>query len=619
MKTRRKPGRCCCAGVCVVFSDNFNRADYTFPNQVTDATGNWLAGKYSNPGSWEIFSNQLQIVCTNATSAYPDFPANPHIQTQLVLPTDFIADLSFILPTVSGGQEAKFYLLAEFDSSTTGYGGYAVEVAAGSDCGWIRLRQRSGSSWIDLPWQVPVPGLVPDQKHRVTLCYDPQTQILSTHVTLNDGSVHSHHAFNADIDNRADRVRYHIVPNAAVDGTYTFDDFKIVEIHQLGAGYGYGYDYGYGYGDNGCPCCGPHDCQTVTLTFAGEPLDCRLEVDSGTATLEDGALKLTDGGITYLGSWSGIDPDCLPDETASAVAIFSTPDYGTSLTITIGDTSVTLTMPSEEGGDGTLVAGNGDPVTVSGLATDSAITLSACLYPGTIIGAVGGAAFAEGTVASGAALSPVSFTSAGEVDITSLSISHNSLSEDCDVCFGGGMEQPNDCDWCGGETIPSAFSVGINMDVGDLEFGSDPCHPGVCDLINGMTWILRYERGCAFASPGVFRLETTGLAPDCSRELLPGCNTNPGSPDVCVGVTFSAAIDGSELVLTGTVQVTGDFFTEISTFVGRVAFVDDSPPDCHDLFSGGATLTFDHTYKNGAILDRNLCGGSTGTFSISGL
>jgi len=306
MRDRMKPGKNCCKG-CSRFSDNFNRADEFIGASATDSTGKWHSAGGPHDNDWAISSSQLSIPTTStaASAAFPQIEFIPQ------LPTHVSVTVAITIPADTG----KAGILLATGRATSHLSKAEIEVAD-TGCGFLRLYDLTQGSNTQslLGWDVPVPDLTVGDKHLLTICFDPDSGVLSAHVVTAAGKTYFNHVKGQQPVTSYTHSQAFLWADESVTGTYYFDDFEVGETKVQT-------NYYYYYTDNGCPCCGPGDCQVTLDEFDGPSLDCRWSQLSGSHSFPvDGTVVLSNSGDALLwnGSYSGIDQDCLADYSVLA-------------------------------------------------------------------------------------------------------------------------------------------------------------------------------------------------------------------------------------------------------------------------------------------------------------
>lgn len=522
---------CQCAD-CVVAEDNFDRDDEEI--DAIDSTGNWSV---EPDDSWEIDDNFLTSsgaaagVNTAEWIGDPDaLPAHIRIACDIEIGG---LDRSAAIAYGGGGVVYRVYLKT------------IPELLA--PCGVLRLTKNG----VQVGWDVPVPDLVPGYFHRLTICYNPDWQQVTASVSikvqhpdpeveLELGATHSAHWRDCEPPT-GDEIKIWLeIPDES--GSWIFDDFEISEIKQTGS-----YYYYDGTGD--CPCCPGGGCNAETLTFGAEDMDCRWSEESGTWSQADGVVESSDAGARLLwnGSWTGIDSECLPDDTTLVEALFSSSEGGAEAEVFLDWEGgsyhhARLTLESAPGeADGSLrlfengAEVDGSPLLELEFAVDVQHRLRLC-FDGETLTAVAGTQhrIEKGDVgALGGQRAGIGVGSNKLVQFERVVIGHNIFAVGCKDCWGtvndDGSVDPDDaidagpCDEevavCRDDLFPRAlrvnFDVEFSMPVADV---AENCCLNLQNFMAG-TLIIR-DIGEFWNGPACFEGSTAACGPVYSYGVL---------------------------------------------------------------------------------------------------
>lgn len=482
---QRTTGPCGCCGACVIFADNFNRADEEWPYPTAfDSTGQWQITNISSARPWSVSGNLLNVN-TAASGASPAINTSQistapaaSITIRCKLPAS--GEITFALTIQTGGDLGV--------SETREQASVEAQIEVGATCGVLRLRDAASSFDRD----IPVPGLVADQWHTLKLCLDTQTQLASATVTVHGGGAYSHHVKNVTISTTAAQLNPLVragLTLTPVDLTYYFDDFSMNQTKgSLGGTYAYA-------GDSTCPCCGGGDCQAVSDDFADGSIDCQWEQTSGTWSESGGTISSADGGamLTWLGSWNGIDLFCTPDDTTFVEAVVQAADYGAVARVYVdvdgsGNSHYAeLTVESSAGAaDGTLKlfsSASGTPLsseTVSYLTIDTPFAVRVCFNGGVLSAwvsnvsdALAGISTAAGIVAFGGSQWGIGNGASTPLEFLSVAANHNTFDPACGGCFGGVAADCSDCSGGVSEYLAVVMGAADNGTVSGICDGPD--------------------------------------------------------------------------------------------------------------------------------------------------
>lgn len=509
LKNRGTPCGCCHS--CTIFFDSFQDRD----EKINGITGNWSGvpdrSLSVNPDSfWVVgtpggtsgtagvispFWNGTQIFTHFPTTAGPfTLPAGPYrlilLSTALDLPRQF--KCSVLAHPIPSGKTQIVYQALSSDPLASKRFGFEIEAneffgfedGFQTACGYMRLWDLTDLlAPVQLGKTIPVPGLNASY-HRQTLCYDPETKILSANVTLSVFSrtathyneVHAMHAH--DVETAADpldssQIWLEVIGFPATSGgQYAFRDFKISQTTNLPD---FDPDYGYDEGDPECPCCGPKGCQTKIFTFDDiEELDCLWTVESGSISFGSDDygrdyLILDNGGahVEYNGSWSGITGDCQPDRTfhfaAEVLINIAVQSFFMDVADTHGGAKLRAGFTSEnsEGaGDGTISIYDSGGLLIDSVAApipySQWFTAKVC-YDGETLTATALGESVEGPAAdTGGVFVGVENPGGTEVWVNSLTFGHDIYSADCADCT-----PTSDCDTCCDEPKPTTKYIAV--------------------------------------------------------------------------------------------------------------------------------------------------------------
>lgn len=220
------------------------------------------------------------------------------------------------------------YVATSSDSPLTRRYAAEIEFIAGDsgadtdECGYLRLYDLTNLlSPVELA-AAPVGQLVHRLGLNLTMCYDPETQLLIASVTSNGsvnnvfGKLQSIHAKGVDTDPaELDSASIYLEWELEEDAVGVVASFKVSQTKNLDNGdtdpSGIADEE-----DPDCPCCRPSRCSATVLTFDGSTIDCRLLQSLGTWTQSGGKISTSSTGrLSWLGSWAGVNDDCLPDCT----------------------------------------------------------------------------------------------------------------------------------------------------------------------------------------------------------------------------------------------------------------------------------------------------------------
>jgi len=534
---------CTCSG-CEVFADNFNRPDEDInPN---DSTGNW---KDEIPPV--LLNNRLHIRGNRLLAEFVGASDFPIATYEHAPPSHF--SISIDVELYSGGAcELRVVTDALKTYGITLYQSAGDPPAA---CGQIVLVGNVTGAQFSF-----VPNVAVEVAHRLTLCYDPDTKILSGNVVLHGEAVpHSTHLFEVTMDGTPEKIQ--IFPTLATGGTFGdqyYDNFAVIETKVQDEYYGSYYYYYYG---NHCPCGGPRGCQSVSPVLSIEGLDCRFHV-SGDSTPGDGFLTLAAGtAAQWWESWSGIDNHCRPDHTTYLASSVRIKGYGESVAIDVAWLNSThklqakLTAESSDGAnDGTLKiydSGGAElgSVVLAGAIKDTWVQVKVC-YDGFNLSASALGEFVEAE-APDTRGQFVGWENLGtsDADVSGITISHNIYSPNCPGCD---ENITSGCDICEDEIVPARIAAMIEGVLPGHETHCSGATPtgslgadincDFCERANG-TWILPYGGGSIHgAVPGACGSPLAGFDAIENFDNVSSCSwSQVFGPSVACGLT-----DGSD-------------------------------------------------------------------------
>jgi hypothetical protein len=369
---------CCCCPT--LFADDFNRADETInDNPATDSTGHWTCLSTGAGDKWKIDTDRLALIVSAGQS--PSF-TRPYAKTSLAgYHRQLRVSVRFMISSAAATLPTIFLTMEVHGSASQKISASAVlTLSDATHCGLLEIGGRRST--------IPLDKMSKDEWHTLTICADMDLQIFVTHVVTASGEVFANHVHAlVTAGSFTPLSTFTLGLHQQVEGSYYFDDFAIQHTRAFPSA-----EYGYGYGENStCPCCGPGGCEEVSDDFEDGVIDCRWLQQVGSWTETGGTITSGDSGaiLQWLGMWSGLDDDCLPDDsvriTASAKAALG---ESAIIYFDLFSTAVShyakVTWPStEEGSDGTIKifsTSGGELATsaVSGLRSDTNATITVC-------------------------------------------------------------------------------------------------------------------------------------------------------------------------------------------------------------------------------------------------
>lgn len=392
---------------------------------------------------------------------------------------------------------------------------YAVEIefldagpgSEGTDCGIMRLLDISDDlSPLQIGLPVPVGPLVRVRWFDLTLCYDPETQVLRAKIeggrTLLDEEDASPQIINGSQWIHWKNVETHPDPADSAlelefpdleDGETGFvRSFRVYQSKNIDdeiTG-----DYGeFGDGESeACKCCRPDGCEVDGDEFDDDDLSCRWTLLSGAGFTEQdseaGGNIVGAGTLAWRGSWSGVTSDCLPDCSVRVKLVGQTPSSGGSATYSIHlDAINTGTYHKVQfqylSGNGTLKlfrvesgsATELESMDLVALSADRTWSLTACMIRTHLIAdlVVDMTSFHLASGESdygGMTTTPfcgpfVRIAGGGDSDVVfySFEVSHNLESGECPTCVATPID---DCCCCEPGTSPETIYMQIATDNG---------------------------------------------------------------------------------------------------------------------------------------------------------
>lgn len=419
----------CCDGPCLVVKDKFNRADEEWPNgpPATDSTGKWTGRTSSSGNHWKIDANRLVITTTGETANAGRPFAN---QKEAVNITAASAEIRMKIPENGSAYLGVTIRTDLITGDTRVWSAYVKLIPSASDyyygCGVMQLWDNNESTQIGD--DIPLDDLTPGTWHKVKICVDVG---LNRAICEVDGKWH--HGDLVSRDDAGDpnhNATGFLWVDQQVDDTYYFDDYKLTQL-QGHLGYYGSYDYYYSYYDN-CPDCRPKSniCETTVIDL--ENPGCQWEDDG-------------EGGGTFLGGYSGIDGDGLPDNSTAAVLTFEVPEGGGAVSLSIGSNTATVVVNAD--GTGTLSI-PGHSADFEDIEFNTEQKLRVCCMDSTFIATFAATLWTEQASDCGGA---VSVAQSG-MTLKTLTIQHNLQNELCDDCFADDIVGspcvgiPQDCD-----------------------------------------------------------------------------------------------------------------------------------------------------------------------------
>jgi hypothetical protein len=405
-----KPCGCCCAV-----------AKQSFDLEPEPLDGLELGGKwtFAPEDVWSIidmvvFPNELACDPTPTSSG----PYRAYWQQEI--PRAFAVTSSVGARTP--GSTPRFRMVYQADDGGEGTRRYAAEIeftAADSnddtdECGTLRLLDLTNLLSPATLAEVPVATLAHRVRYHLTLCYNPNSQILSASVTstqiesqpnrvLGIQSIHAKDcATPEDLESSTLWLEWLDLPTsgglgqvASVSASDTKNPIEPTDEEFIGEA------------KPKCPCCRPSRCTVTYDDFENGEIDCRWVQLVGTWVEADGKIHTTGGAgtIAWRGSHAGANDDCLPDCSVKVWVefILTAEPYGVSrgyieLVGDDGDKKIIANTVLTVNGDGTAAAGalaisfkNGvddaitlDTVTFENMQPGAKIRLAVCYLHGDI-------------------------------------------------------------------------------------------------------------------------------------------------------------------------------------------------------------------------------------------
>jgi len=250
---------CCCE--CLIYTTSF-------PASELD---NWTV-----TGSAAVASSALELTSAGALAildtVHPQYPYPPRT-----------------IVKVKGGSSAELRVLLSYTAAGTD--GIVIELRPGSaGCGELDIYQLSSSSESLISGTHGIPGMVADEWHDVSACYDPRDDSITVRITTADGR---YSTISATISNHTYGESTGLATGATHSGTAYFDSFSFWRLWYYGDKEQDDWDgVYYGTDVTECSSCTAPGCVSIDADFTDADNLCEWDTPGSDWEIDETNLVL---------------------------------------------------------------------------------------------------------------------------------------------------------------------------------------------------------------------------------------------------------------------------------------------------------------------------------------